>query len=315
MVYKEKNKIKYNSPKSYVKDLDSLPFPARHLLPNKRYFSIHADYPFTTLMTSRGCPFNCGYCFKGVFDRIIRFRSPKNVVDEVELCLEMGFKEIWFYDDVFTLNKKRTTEICTEIIDRGLDFKWTAISRVDTVDYNLLKIMKKAGCRRIRYGIESGDQEILNSMRKEITLDTAKKTIELTKKVGIETLCFFMIGYPGEDEEKIRKTIGYSIELDPNWAMFSNTVPFPGTDLLEIANKNGLLEDKNYWKKYVLGKTTDRIPYQFPNLDTWVEMAFKRFYFRPKLILRTASNLRNINQMKRYMFGLWALINYGRFLA
>lgn len=315
LVFKNNGRIKFNPPKRYIKDLDSLPFPARHLLPNERYFSIHADYPFTTLMTSRGCPFNCGYCFRSVFDNVLRFRSPKNIVDEVELCLEMGFKEIWFYDDVFTVNKKRVAEICSEILNRGLKFKWTAISRVDCVDYDLLKKMKRAGCHRIRYGVESGDQEILNSMNKGITLNAAKKTIEWTKKLGIETLCFFMIGYPGEDEEKIKKTIDFVIKLDPDWAMFSNTVPFPKTNLLELAYKKGLLKDKNYWKKFVLGKTSKRIPYLFPNLDRWVEIAFKRFYFRPRFILKTALKLKSIKQAQRYMLGLWALINYRSFLV
>jgi len=315
LVFKKNGEIKFNSPKKYVKDLDSLPFPARHLLPNKKYYSIHADYPFTTLMTSRGCPFNCGYCFRDIFNRKLRFRSAKNVVDEIELCLEMRFKEIWFYDDVFTFNKKRVAEICSEILNRGLDFKWTAISRVDTVDYDLLKKMKKAGCYRIRYGVESGNQEILDLMNKRITLNMVKKTIKLTKKLGIETLCFFMIGYPGENSEKIKETIDFSIKIDPNWVMFSNAIPFPKTNFLELAYKKGLLKDRNYWDKFVLNKTDEKIPYSFPNLDRWVEFAFKRFYFRPKFVLKTILNLKSIRQNQRYILGLRALINYRSFLA
>jgi radical SAM superfamily enzyme YgiQ (UPF0313 family) len=313
LVYKDNGRIKFNPPKSYVKNLNSLPFPARHLLPNKKYYSIHADYPFTTMITSRGCPFNCSYCFKGVFGRILRLRSPKNVVDEIELCLEMGFKEIWFYDDIFTVNKKRTAEICSEILERGLKFKWTAITRVDCVDYELLKKMKRAGCYRIRYGVESGDQEILNLMNKGINLHTVRKTIELTKKVGIEPFCFFMLGYPGEDKRKIKKTIDFAIKLDPNWAMFSNTVPFPATKLLEQAYEAGLLKNKNYWRDFVLRRTNERIPYEFPGLDKWVELAFKRFYFRPKFVLKTVSKIRSLRQVKNYLLGLQALLNFKNF--
>lgn len=310
LVFKNDGRIKFNPPRRYVKDLDSLPFPARHLLPYKKYFSILADRPFTTLITSRGCPFNCAYCFKDIFSRIMRFRSPKNVVDEIELCLKMGIKEIWFYDDVFTLDKKRVIKICSEIVKRGLKFRWTAVTRVDLVDYEVLKKMKKAGCYRIRYGVESGSQEVLNSMKKGISLERVKKTFELTKKVGIETFAFFMLGYPTEDKEKIKKTINFALKLNPDWAMFSNTVPFPGTELLEQAYEEGLLVDKDYWKKFVLGKTKKRIPYRFPGLDKWVELAFKRFYFRPKFALRTLLNVRSVRQMKNYMRGLEALIRW-----
>jgi radical SAM superfamily enzyme YgiQ (UPF0313 family) len=313
LVYKKNNKIKINPPKRYVKNLDSLPFPARHLLPNEKYSSIHADFPFTTMITSRGCPFNCSYCFRGVFDRITRFRSPKNVVDEIEVCLNMGFKELWFYDDTFTVNKKHASDICSEILKRNLKFKWTAITRVDCVDYDLLKLMKKAGCYRIRYGIESGNQEILNSMNKGITLMTAEKAIKMTKSLGIETLSFFMIGYPGEDEEKIKSTIDFAIKLDTDWAMFSNVVPFPKTELLELAYKMKLLKDKNYWENFVLGKTNKEIPYQFPNLDNWIKIAFRRFYFRPKFVLRTALKIKSVRQLKGYFYGLLSLIKFKSF--
>jgi radical SAM superfamily enzyme YgiQ (UPF0313 family) len=313
LVYKKNKRIKFNPPKSYVKNLDSLPFPARHLLSNEKYFSIHADFPFTTMITSRGCPFNCSYCFRGAFDRIIRLRSPKNVVDEIEACLNMGFKEIWFYDDTFTFNKKHALEICSEILRRRLNFKWTAITRVDCIDYDLLKRMKEAGCYRIRYGVESGNQEILNSMCKGINLKTAENTIKMTKKVGIETLSFFMIGYPGEDTKKIKDTINFAIKSDTDWAMFSNVVPFPNTELLELAYKMKFLKDKDYWNKFVLGKTNKKIPYQFPELDEYIKFAFRRFYLRPKFVFKTILRIRNARQLKRYLYGLWGLIRFKSF--
>jgi radical SAM superfamily enzyme YgiQ (UPF0313 family) len=195
-------------------------------------------------------------------------------------------------------------------LERDLEFKWEAPTRVDCVDPELLRAMREAGCYRIRYGIESGDQEILNLMKKRITLQQAREAIEWTKLAGIETFCFFMIGYPGENEERIKKTIDFSLELDPDCAMFSNTVPYPATDLLKLSHKIGLLNDKDYWKEFTLGKTNERIPYEFPGLDTWVKIAYKRFYFRPKFILKTASKIQNMRQIKKYLFGLWALIKF-----
>jgi radical SAM superfamily enzyme YgiQ (UPF0313 family) len=310
LIFKENGKIKYNPVKGCIRDLDSLPFPARHLLPNKKYFSILADYPFTTMITSRGCSFHCGFCFKNQLDNIIRFRSPENVADEIEQCLEMGFKDIWFYDDTFTINKKHVVGICNEILERGLEFKWEAVTRVDCVNPELLRTMRRVGCYRIRYGVESGDQYILNLMKKGIKLQQARKAIKWTKLAGIEAFCLFMIGYPGENEDKIRKTIDFSLDVNPDWAMFSNTVPYPSTDLLKLSHKIGLLNDKEYWKEFTLGKTNERIPYGFPNLDTWMKIAYKRFYFRPKFILKTVSKIRNIRQIKKYMTGLWALINF-----
>jgi radical SAM superfamily enzyme YgiQ (UPF0313 family) len=313
LAYKKNNVIKFKPATRWVKNLNILPFPARHLLPNHKYFSILSDHPFTTMITSRGCPYNCGYCFRKHLDKIVRFRSPENVVDEIEHCLEMGFKEIWFYDDTFTMNRKHVIGICNEILARGLNFKWEAVTRVDCVDLEILKKMKMAGCHLIRYGIESGDQAILNIMKKGITLKQAEDAISLTKHVGIDTFCFFMIGYPGENEEKIKKTIDFTSKLNPDWVMFSNTIPYPSTELLDLAYELGLLEDKDYWKKFTMGKNNGRIPYRFPGLDKWVEKAYKQFYFRPRTILKTILRIKNLRQAMRYMLGLWALVKFKSF--
>jgi len=310
LAYKEHHNVKFKPATRFVRNLDSLPFPARHLLPNKKYFSILADYPFTTMITSRGCPYRCGYCFKKRLDSIIRFRSPKNIVDEIENCLEMRFKEIWFYDDIFTMNKKHAIGICKEILKRKIDIKWQAVTRVDCVNKELLELMRAAGCYLIRYGVESGDQNILKLMKKNITLQQVKDAMRLTKQAGIETFCFFMIGYPGEDDKKIKKTIDFALELDPDWAMFSNTTPYPHTDLMELAYKTKMLNDKDYWKKFTLGNTNKRIPYKFPELDKKVEEAYKQFYFRPKFALKTIMKIKSVRQLRNYISALTALIKF-----
>jgi radical SAM superfamily enzyme YgiQ (UPF0313 family) len=313
LAYKEHGKVKFKPAKRFVRDLDSLSFPARHLLSNKKYFSILADHPFTTMITSRGCLYHCGYCFRKNLDNVVRFRSPKNIVDEIENCIEMGFKEIWFYDDTFTMNKKHAIGICKEILKRNIDIKWQAVTRVDCVDLKLLKLMKDAGCHMIRYGVESGNQKILNLMKKGITLQQSIDAIRWTKQAGIDTFCFFMIGYPGENQKTIKETIDFALKLDPDWVMFSNTTPYPLTGLMELAHKTRLLEDKDYWKKFVLGKTNERIPYKFLNLDEKVKEAYKKFYFRPKFILRTTLKVKDIKQAKRYLSGLLALIEFKSF--
>jgi len=313
LVYRDGKKILYNPARRCVENLDSLPFPARHLLPNEKYFSILAKYPFATMITSRGCPYKCGFCFKKNLDYNLRFRSAENVVDEIEMILEMGFKDIWFYDDNFTANRKHAVAICKEIVGRGLDASWETLTRIDCVDRKLLGMMKKAGCRRLRYGIENGNQGILNLMKKNTTLEQARRAVKMTKEAGIETFCFFMIGYPTETSENIKRTIDFALELDPDWAMFLNTVPYPGTDLWRLAVENGLIGDEDYWRKFVLGKTEERLPYNFAGLDAWVEKAYKSFYFRPKFALKTLPTIRDFRQVMRYVFGAWALVRFKSF--
>ncbi|MCL5072805.1 MAG: B12-binding domain-containing radical SAM protein [Actinobacteria bacterium] len=315
LVYRKKNgDVNYRPATRTVNDLDSLPFPARELLPNHKYFSILAGHPFTTMIASRGCPFRCSYCAKKPIDKYLRYRSVKNIIDELEYCLEKWkFDTIWFYDDTFTINRKRTVEFCNEIISRGLHFNWETPTRVDCVDFDLLKLMRKAGCKRLRYGIESGDQKILDLMKKDITLEDARKAIILSKKAGIQCFCFFMIGYPGETEEEIKKTINFSTEIDADWAMFSNVTPYPFTELHELAIETGLLKEKDYWKKFALGQTEERIPYVFPDMNKWVKKAYQKFYFRPKVVYRTALSIRDYEQMKRYLLGLYALLKFKLF--
>ncbi|NIO20613.1 MAG: radical SAM protein [Candidatus Aenigmarchaeota archaeon] len=313
LVYKE-NGIKFTPAKRHVKDLDTLPFPSRHLLPNYKYFSILSDHPFTTLITSRGCPFKCGYCFRKKLDRIVRYRSAKNVVDEIQQCLEKWkFREIWFYDDTFTMNRKHSIQICKEIIDRGLDFKWEAVTRVDCVDREILQLMKDAGCKRIRYGIESGDQATLDTMKKGIKIEQIKKAMEWTSEVGMENFCFFMIGYPNENTENIKNTIDFAKNSNIDWAMFSNVTPYPATDLLELAHKKGMLKDREYWRRFTLGETEERIPYEFPGMDKWVKKAYTSFYLRPEFIVKKLTKMRSFRQVKKYIFGLYAIMNFKMF--
>ncbi|MBR9678261.1 MAG: radical SAM protein [Nanoarchaeota archaeon] len=309
LVYKKENKI-YQVPGKNLSVLDEIPFPARHLLPNSKYCSILAKKPFTTTMTSRGCPFHCDYCFKPPTESRVRFRSAKNVVDEMEHCVnEYGTKSIWFYDDTFTINRRHVIRVCKEILKRRVKIAWQTPTRVDVVDQKMLNLMRKAGCKTLRFGIESGDKKTLGLMNKGTSLKQIRKAVQMANRAGIQAFGFFMLGYLNETEESIRKTISLSKELDLDWAMFSNVVPFPGTRLYDRCLKQGVLND--YWRDFTLEKTSERMPDVYPGAKKWVEKAFKEFYFRPKYIKKKILGIKDMDNLKQYLGGLKAILNFG----
>jgi len=169
VVFKDNNKIVNTGRAELNQDLDSLPFPARRLTPYQKYSSVLSKVsPVTTMFTSRGCPYKCLFCDRPHLGKFFRARSAKNVVDEMEECQKMGIKEILIYDDTFTVKRQRVIDICLEIQKRNLKIDWDVRARVDTVDKELLEIMKDSGCQRIHYGVEAGTQKILNVLRKGI---------------------------------------------------------------------------------------------------------------------------------------------------
>ncbi|MFQ6123842.1 MAG: B12-binding domain-containing radical SAM protein [Candidatus Heimdallarchaeota archaeon] len=173
IIYKEKGKIKRTPPREFIQNLDNIPFPARGLLDNLAYKDQYAKkfgYTITSMLTSRGCPFNCDFCSRPVFGNHFRIRSAANIVDEMEMVLALRYDRIWFVDDCFTINRERIIGICNEIIRRGVKIDWECLSRVDTIDKELANKMKKAGCVRVFYGIESGNNSILALMNKQITI-------------------------------------------------------------------------------------------------------------------------------------------------
>ena len=218
------------------KDLDAIPFPARELFPNQdyiRYWRRVNSAPKTSIITTRGCPFNCDFCSHAVFGLSYRERTPKNVVDEVESTLHFGYEEIFFIDDCFTLNIRRMNEICDEMIRRRLNFKWECLSRVDNITRELAMKMKKAGCDRIFFGIESGNERILKIIGKGFSLDQARRAVENSNSAGIKTGAFFILGYPGETDDTLLDTISFSTSLPLDYLSFTMPYPIPGTGLFE----------------------------------------------------------------------------------
>jgi len=268
---------------------EDYPRPARHLVPNELY----AEFPttrrnFTLMVTSKGCPMRCTFCEAGrtPYDP----RTPQQVVDEMEECQrEYNIHEIDIFDYEFPMIRKRTLEICREIQRRKLDIIWACRSRVDTVNEEVLREMKAAGCHRIYFGIESVHQKVLDRVLKGITIDQVRETIRLCKKYGIMALGFFIIGNPGESEKMIYETVDFAKELDLDYVQFSKLLAKPGTSMWrEMVASTG----KDYWRDWVLGLETDRpLPRHWTKLsnrdiDRIARKSYLKFAIRPWYLLK-----------------------------
>lgn len=284
--------------KGPIKNLDNLPYPEWQLFNLQNYKTtklLTRANPAGWIETSRGCPYKCVYCNKNVFGRNFRTKSVKRVVDEMEYMLECGFKEIHIADDCFTVNIGRAKGICEEIIRRNLKFPWATVTgiRADRVDQELLILMKRSGCYRVYYGIESGSDYILKIIRKGETCEEVRKAVKMSKKAGLEVFGFFMLALPGETEKTMRQTIDFAKELNLDMAKVCITIPLPSTPYFEQLNRDGKIKGKN-WSKYNLYFPA-RDLYDHPTLD-WdvVDIYYKKFYnefyFRPRFILKRFFN-------------------------
>jgi radical SAM superfamily enzyme YgiQ (UPF0313 family) len=249
IAYRDKNDgIKLTRARHLIENLDELPLPARHLFQLSRY---HALDVHASLITGRGCPFSCIFCVGSKMGgRRVRYRNPKLVVDEVEQALTVyGFTKVNFEDDLLTLNHKHLYAICDEIIARGLKFKWSAFSRVDTVNPEMLRKMKESGCTHLLYGIESGNQHILDTAKKKITLDKIRDAVKMAKEADIQILASFIVGLPGETKETLQQSLQFAQGLGVPYG-FHVLSPFPGTEVREKANEYGIEILTNEWLKY-----------------------------------------------------------------
>lgn len=304
IVFKHNQKVINTGERKLIENLDILPFPARHLTKIEKYSSLLAKRsPITTMMTSRGCPYDCLFCDRPHLGKRFRARSAKNVVDEMEECAKMGIHEFLLYDDTTTIDRHRIIDICDLILKNNLDIGWDIRARVDTVDMEMLRSLKRAGCNRIHYGIESANPRILNLLRKRITLQQVEKAIEMTKKVGIETLAYFMIGSPTETREEIMNTIEYAKKLKPDYAHFSITTPFPATPLYYFGIEQEIFDD--YWRTFAENPTKDFIPKVWEDdlnkeeLTQLLEYAYKSFYTRPTYALNKLFQIRSFSELQR----------------
>lgn len=304
IVYRLNGSIVINPPKEKALDFDSYPFPARHLLPNEKYYSfISQKKNFTIMVTSKGCPYKCTFCAISKLPYLER--SAVNVVKEIEQCYyDYGIREIDFFDGVFTFNRPRTIEICRQIKRRLIDIEWSCRSRVDLVDEELLKEMSDAGCRQIYYGIETGNAQILAAINKRVNYEQIEKAIRLSKKHGIRTMGFFMIGLPAETKASVRQTIKLMKQLDLDFVQVCRAIAKPNTGLHGMLKKQS---GRDYWLEYISGKELEeRIPSPWTGLsqkelENYVKLAYYSFYFRPRYILKIIFSIKSISELFRFV--------------
>jgi len=311
--YRDDSGVHVNEDKLLIQDLDALPFPARHIVKSESYReAVFTGKRCTTIVSSRGCPYQCVFCLwpRTMYGRKFRARSPGNVVDEVEHVVnDYSVDEIYFDDDCLTLDKKRLMKICEEIRKRNIDVKWMCQSRVDNVDQELLREMKRAGCHYIKYGVESGSQEILDRMKKGITIEKARKAFKLTRKTGIKTQAFFLLGLPWETRETMRETMEFAKELKPDSAQFAIVIPHPGTELYDICLEKGWLKYDS-WEDFNCRKALiETENFSAEDIEKYRIEAYKKFYFRPGYILRTTLKLWNPKETRRIIRSARSIID------
>ncbi len=254
LVYRgDDGEIMHTPPRAFIEDLNSLPFPAREFFDNEAYKKYYQKFGYTTtsMITSRGCPFSCDFCSRPIFGSDMRTRSVANIADEVEAIAGLGYERVWFADDCFTLNRTHLLGVCEELVRRRLGVGWECLSRVDTMDKEVAASMKRSGCIRVFFGIESGNNAVLGIMNKQITTDQAKCAVETAKAAGLKVGAFFIVGYPGETDKTVLDTTRFASKLPLDYLSFTLPYPIPGTPLHERVKGNGAAiedweEPKNY---------------------------------------------------------------------
>jgi len=305
ITFREKGRVVSTPERPLIKDISVLPFPNRELL-DVEYHSevagaITAPKGFTTVLSSRGCPFRCRFCGCQRFARgVWRARSAENTVDELSLLTSMGYKQFLFVDDSFTINRKRVIEICRLMRKEKIDLDWICEGRVDYCSYDVMKEMVKAGCKIIYFGIESANQRILDYYNKRITPQQSAKAVETTRKAGMDAIIgSFIVGAPTETREEIENTLRFAREIPIDFPQFNILGVFPGMDIWEEFKAKGVLKEEEYWETgaWASEMSPDTLPPE--EIRALIEKHFNAFLRRPRYLLRevfyTLKSLYRIN--------------------
>ncbi len=300
--YLENGEVKFTGKRPFIEDLDSIPFPARHLVDNNIYRRPDNNKVQATIKVSRGCPFHCFFCLATpVSGAKVRRRSPENIVAEIKECVDKyNITNFLFWSDIFNIDKEWTMDLCKKIMESGLKITWSANTRADTADLEMAEMMYKSGCRLVSIGVESGSQYMLEKMGKKITLDDVRNTVRIFKKAKIRIYNYFVIGLPWETEETAEETIRFAIELDSDFISFYTATPLPGSRFYEYAIEHNLFDKETSFEN----------AYYYPAVNTHYltrqrifelhKSAIKRFYLRPLYILKMLSRIRSFEEVKNY---------------
>ncbi len=286
ITYRDGDKIARNEDRPFIEDLDSLPFPAHHLFPLEKLK--HNGKLLVPLVSSRGCVFWCDFCSTvRMFGRGYRMRSPKNVVDEMQMVHEkLGVDQVTFYDDAFSVDRNRVMKICEELHTRNLKIMWDCGTRVDMVDRELMQTMRDAGCIAVWLGVESGSETMLKAMNKSIKLDQTLLAYKTAQKVGLITIANVVLGFPGETEQTAKETVRFLKKLNPDDVGFYIATPYPGTPMYEQVVKNGWLRVTDFDKYDTAGPTFETPWLSMEKLAKIRYKAYQDFYLRPSYVLK-----------------------------
>jgi radical SAM superfamily enzyme YgiQ (UPF0313 family) len=293
--------IHHNPDRPFVRDLDDLPFPAWDLIRTALYRMPFSGERFLLVGTGRGCPHACTFCAdRTYYGNRLRLRSPASVADELERNgRDFGIRDFLFWSESFTLSRRFAISLAEEIIRRRLDVRWVCNSRVDHVDRELLALFRRAGCWMIGYGIESGVQRILDSVRKGATVEQARAAVEASHAAGLQVTGHCVLGFPGETRADIVQTIRFALDIDLDFAQFYCAVPFPGSQLYREARAAGWICSDD-WSRFEQNFSVLNTPQL--SAEEIMELrraAYRRFYLRPRLIARTLKQTHSLQQFGR----------------
>jgi radical SAM superfamily enzyme YgiQ (UPF0313 family) len=297
--------VKHNEERAFIENLDALPYPAYDLINLRDYKPTLGNFknlPSVSMITSRGCPGTCTFCYSGCMGKRIRFMSAKRIFGEIRMLYETyGIRDICFYDDTFTANKRNVMELCRMLSAEDLNLTWSCMSRLDYVSPELLEGMGKAGCHQIGYGIESSSPVILRNIKKKVPLERAKEIADATKKTGIDVRAMFMFGNPGETEETMEETINFALSLDADLYLFNIATPFPGTEMFAWAQEKGYLATRN-WDDYDLSHQIMELPtVSNRKISEYYRKAYRRCYLRPSYILKRLKKISSLEGLKAHV--------------
>lgn len=299
--YRQDFEIIQNQIRPFNENLDQLPYPARDLVDNSLYIRPDNNKKQAVIKVSRGCPYHCFFCLATPLNgRIVRHRSPKNILGEIRECVEKyNIDNFIFWSDIFNLDKKWTRELCNEIINSGLKITFSTNTRADSADLETIKLMKKAGCRLVSIGVESGSQYMLDKMGKKITLEQIQNTVKAFKKQGIQIYAYYVIGLPWESKETIEETLKFAKKLNTDYVSFYTAAALVGTTFYDYV-ENNCLGELNYTR-----------PYYYPTVKThhlsaqevfdYHKKMVREYYLRPTYIAKMLLSIRSFTQLKNYV--------------